>query len=162
MTDAKVVVADAANALGISYQIVMNEKLGRSIVFQAHVAVDTPLHQLNELFDRMDQSATRQVHIQELALAYRALADHELQLKGVMVQRELLDATAREAYEQEGRKGDWSPAKLSAQQRQARLATEQSIEKWKGGFEHYKTEIARLEGLVGPDAPDSSADRNSG
>ena len=162
MTDGKVVVADASNALGISYQIVMNEKLGRSIVFQAHVAVDTPLPQLNELLDRIGSSATRQIKLCELDLARRALIDHQHQLKGVLVQRELLDAAAQAQYEQNGRKGEWTPEKLTPQQRTARLSVDQSIEKWQAGLEHYKADIERLERLVSSDGPDGGADRNTG
>ncbi len=160
MTEARTVVTTPA--LGASYQFILDEKGKRQIVFQLHVPVDAPAEDINTLLDKIARAADRQQAYYELIEAHEAIVGHRRALKGILEQRELLDRTAEEQYNQGDRKGAWSLDRLSAPQKQQRLAMEQQIAKWKEGLERWEADIERLTPLVNGHAPDFRADHHTG
>jgi hypothetical protein len=161
MTEPRTVVA-ADPALGFSYQVVLDKQAQRTLVFQTHVPFDASQEAVDGLLDKIGKSADRQIAIYELREATKAIADHQRNLHEILKQRELLDATAQEEYEQSGRKGEWTPHKLTPQQRQARLAVEQQLSKWQDGLTRWQADLDRLKPMVNGHAPDLGADRHTG
>lgn len=158
MTEARTVKADPA--LGASYQFTLDKEGRRQIVFQMHVSVDTPRADIDALLDKIAGAADRQQAVYELREAYEALDGHKRALKGILEQRELLDSKAAEEYVQSNRKGEWGLDKLSAPQKQQRLAIEQQIAKWREGLDRWAADIDRLKPLVNGDASHVRSDRD--
>jgi hypothetical protein len=159
MTEARTVVADPA--LGCSYQIVLDKEARRTLVFQLHVPLDTSLDVINENLDKIGKAADRQIAWYELLEARENLKGHQRSLKGILEQRELLDARAEAEYMESNRKGPWSPDKLPPQHKQQRLALEQAITKYKEGIERWTQDEARCAQLVNGHVVDGGADRHA-
>jgi hypothetical protein len=160
MTEARTVVADPA--LGCSYQIVLDKEARRTMVFQLHVPLGTPLAALNEHLDLIGKAADRQIAIYELQEARQFLEDHKRMAHSLATQMETMDALAQARYEESGRKGEWNLEKMPAQEKSARHNLSISAERYREGVEKYTKAIARLQPMVNGHAPDFGADRRSG
>lgn len=136
-------------ALGMSYQVSLDKEGRRTIVFQAHVAVDTTLEQINTLLDKMSAAADRRAAIYELVDERRKADDFSITARTVLVQRTELEAAAEARYEASSKRGDWTVEKLPAKEAAARHNLNVSIERYESELERAKLNIERLEKVVG-------------
>jgi hypothetical protein len=160
MTEARTVVADPA--LGFSYQVVLDKEARRTLVFQTHVPFDASAEAIDALLDKIGKAADRQIAVYELREAQQFLEDHQRTAKSLLIQQENLDQLAQARYEQSGKRGDWTPEKLPAQEKQQRHNLNVSIERYREGIEKYDKIIGRLAPMVNGHAPDIGANRHAG
>jgi hypothetical protein len=151
MTEARTVIAEAA--LGASYQIVLDKEARRTLVFQAHVTVATPIEQVNELLDKIATAADRQIAIYELRQAQADLEGQERTMASLERQMANMEELSRARWEAEttgGRKrGEWTPERLQAQERQAHGNIKVSLERYREGMQRAMDTIERCKQTLG-------------
>ena len=160
MTEARTVVAPEP-ALGFSYSINLDKEAMRGLVFQAHVPVSASVEQVNDLLDKMCIAANRQLAIAEVAKAERALVEHEAKAQEIEHQLATVEELSKARWAASGRKGEWTPEKLDARDKQEYLSAQASHRRWLEGAQMCKRDLERYKPLVNGHAPDSSADRHA-
>lgn len=160
MTEAKTVVADPA--LGFSYQIVLDKDARRTLVFQGHVTVDTPVEKLNEVVDKVAQAADRQIAIYELQQAEEDKAGQLRTMETLERQVATMEEISKARWTASGRKGEWNSERLDAQEKAAHKNIEVSLERYRDGIRRAQATIDRCRPLVNGHAPDIGANHQSG
>lgn len=149
-------------ALGMSYQVALDKDGRRTIVFQAHVAVDTSLESINMLLDKVGQAADRQAAVYELIRERTALEEHKLQSKSLLIQRTELEAAAEARYEESARRGDWTIEKLPAKEKSAWHNINVSIQRYQEGLERHSRNVEQLVQQVNGHVVDSGSNSHTG
>jgi hypothetical protein len=147
----------ATPALGVSFQIILDKEGRRQIVFQTHVDQHTSLTSINAVLDKLSAAADRQIAKAEL-LHLEGEVDRELRNLTMFAEAlEQLDARTQLQWEESGRRGSWSPAKLPPKQAAERDQTKGSLERTKSAIKLYQKRIEELKVIVGDGTP-STAD----
>lgn len=153
-------VPEETPVIGISLQTTIAD--GRTIVFQTHIVRDTPDAEIDQLLDKLYRAVDRQMAKRELELVKFEVADSEKSIKRLTENLGKLDERSRDAHYNSGRKGDWEPEKLPAQERANRNAVVVGLDKEMTALNRNKERLARLEAMVGNHAPNGSTDLHAG
>ena len=149
-------------ALGFSYRNILDKDGRKEIVFQSHVAADATVEELNDILDKVRVAVDRQAAVYELRQARLDLTGHLqkiLEIENLLLAQE---ETYKTSWEANGRKGDWSSDQLPAKEKHAKVATLQSLQKYRDGAIFLDKEIKRLVQLVDGHALDLGANSYAG
>jgi hypothetical protein len=113
---------DKEPALGLSFQINLDQHGHRQIVFQTHVGASVSDGELNETLDKIARAAMRQKFWTELEELEQNLVDAERALINAKGRYEDAINVARAAHEESGRRGAFDINTAPAQQKQHALS----------------------------------------
>ena len=121
---------DTQPALGVSFNIRLDQHGLRDLVFQTHVPASVTDDALNDTLDKIARAALRQKLWTELEELEEALNDWERSLLNARGRYEDQVNVARAAHDSSGRRGDFDIDTAPAQQRQAAQNVRAEITKY--------------------------------
>jgi hypothetical protein len=138
------------------------EKRPKSLVAQLHVPLEMPAEEVDRHLDKCRVAMDRQVALYDLEEAHEALRDHKKKIRELHAVIAGADESARIEFEERGRRGEWTPDKLTPQQRQAKAGAQTNLERYEQGAEFWQLQIQALERKVHGHAPDIGANSHAG
>ena len=138
------------------------EKRPKSLVAQLHVPLDMAAAEVDHHLDKCRVAMDRQIALYDLEEAHEALREHKKKVREIHAVLAGADESARLEFEDRGRKGEWSPDKMTPQQRQAKAAAEANLERWEQGAEFWQLQVQALQRRVDGRAPDIGANSHAG
>jgi hypothetical protein len=139
-----------------------DEKRPKSLVAQLHVPLDMSAEEVDKHLDKVRVAIDRQIAIYDLESARGALQDHKKKIRELHTVIAGADESARIEFEERGRRGEWTPDKLTPQQRQAKAGAQTNLERYEQGAEFWQLQIQELERKVSGHAPVSGANSHTG
>lgn len=150
-------------AIGWSYQANFGgERNPRSLVAQLHVPIDCAAGKIDELLDMIRTAVERQAAWYALQEALEAVEGHKARLRELHMALAMSEETARIEYDSSGRRGEWTPEKMSPAQQKARLGAAHNLKDWEAKTEVWKQRVAELTEKVHGNGLNGGADRYTG
>lgn len=135
--------------VGWSYQQQFgSEKRPKSLVAQMHVPLGIPVAQLNELLDTIKTAIDRQIALYDLEEALYAIAEHRTKVAEMHTVVALAEESAKITFESSGRKGDWTPEKMTPHQQQERKQAQANLERWEIQYAAWQAKAEKLREIV--------------
>jgi hypothetical protein len=126
----------------------------------APLPLDMGRKELDAALDLVLAAVARQQAKYEVEDEEARLAEQKDRLRTYEGSMETMEETAKAQWESEGRKGEWTPERLSPAQRNARDSLHMALTKERHEAKARQEKLARLKGKI--NGSDSSADRNFG
>lgn len=149
--------------IGWSYeQRFGDERRPKSLVAQMHIPLDMEGKEVDALLDKIRKSMDRQAALYDLEEALRAIEDHRAKIREMHSLLSGVETQFQLEYEARGRKGDWTPDKMSPNQQAQKKTAEQNLRHWEDGFERWARKADELRTKVNGYAPVGSTDSHVG
>lgn len=150
-------------AIGWSFQANFGpEQNPRSLVAQLHVPIDATPAQIDKLLDTIRTAAERQVAWYALQEALEAVEGHKARLRELHSALYSAEEAARITFEASGRRGEWTPDKMTPAEQKARLGAAQNLKDWEAKTEVWKQKVVKLTAKVNGHAPVVGANSHAG
>jgi hypothetical protein len=139
-----------------------DERRPKSLVAQMHIPLDMPGADVDAYLDKIRKSMDRQIALYDLEHALLAIKDHKIKIIEQETMLETVEEQFRLDYEARGRRGDWTPDKMTPNQQSQRKTAEGNLRVWREKLEFWAKTAEELRIRVNGDASQLGPDRYVG